>query len=43
MPVVSNGSVSTGRRDARRSAGLGTFGGVFAPSILTILGIILFR
>ena len=43
MPVVSNGSVSTGRRDARRSAELGTFGGVFAPSILTILGIILFR
>ena len=43
MPIVRNGSVSTGRRDARRSAGLGTFGGVFAPSILTILGIILFR
>ena len=33
----------TGRRDVRRSAGLGTFGGVFTPSVLTILGIILFR
>ena len=34
---------STGRRDVRRNAGLGTFGGVFTPSVLTILGIILFR
>ena len=34
---------TTGRRDVRRSAGLGTFGGVFTPSVLTILGIILFR
>ena len=33
----------TGRRDVRRNAGLGTFGGVFTPSVLTILGIILFR
>nr|HPQ41229.1 hypothetical protein [bacterium] len=28
---------------APRKATLGTFGGVFTPSILTILGIILFR
>ena len=28
---------------ATRGAGLGTFGGVFTPSVLTILGIILFR
>ena len=27
----------------RVSRGLGTFGGVFTPSVLTILGIILFR
>ena len=43
MPSVNDESARTGRRDARTSAGLGTFGGVFAPSILTILGIILFR
>ena len=43
MRVVNKAATSTGRRDARRSAGLGTFGGVFTPSILTILGIILFR
>ena len=43
MPSVNQESARTGRRDARTSAGLGTFGGVFTPSILTILGIILFR
>ena len=41
--IVNKIPTSTGRRDARRNAGLGTFGGVFTPSILTILGIILFR
>ena len=30
-------------RDSRQGAGLGTFGGVFTPSVLTILGIIFFR
>ena len=40
---VTDESARTGRRDARTNAGLGTFGGVFTPSILTILGIILFR
>ena len=43
MPFVIDESARTGRRDARTNAGLGTFGGVFTPSILTILGIILFR
>ena len=43
MPFVTDESARTGRRDARTNAGLGTFGGVFTPSILTILGIILFR
>ena len=43
IPSVTDESARTGRRDARTSAGLGTFGGVFTPSILTILGIILFR
>jgi len=43
MPGVNRASAASGRRDARHSAGLGTFGGVFTPSILTILGIILFR
>ncbi len=33
-----------GKVDAKRTrGGLGTFGGVFTPSVLTILGIILFR
>ena len=41
--MVAEKQPHTGRRDARRNAGLGTFGGVFAPSVLTILGIILFR
>lgn len=40
---MHGGTSATGRRDARHSAGLGWFGGVFTPSILTILGIILFR
>ena len=43
MRTVNKTPTSTGRRDDRRNAGLGTFGGVFTPSILTILGIILFR
>ena len=43
IPSVTDESARTGRRDARTNAGLGTFGGVFTPSILTILGIILFR
>ena len=43
MRGVNKAATRTGRRDARKSAGLGTFGGVFTPSILTILGIILFR
>ena len=30
-------------RDSRQGAGLGTFGSVFTPSVLTILGIIFFR
>ena len=41
--MVAEKQPHTGRRDARRNAELGTFGGVFAPSVLTILGIILFR
>ena len=43
MLFVNSNSSSKSRRDARQSAGLGTFGGVFMPSVLTILGIILFR
>jgi amino acid transporter len=35
--------VSTHGRIQRRKTGLGTFAGVFTPSILTILGLILFR
>ena len=33
----------TNRSKRPRGSGLGTFGGVFTPSVLTILGIILFR
>lgn len=44
-PTADTGTVSTQsteRSRTRRGAGLGTFAGVFTPSILTILGIILF-
>jgi hypothetical protein len=44
MPFVVDESARTGRLDVRTNAGLGTFGGVFTPSVLTILWIIrLFR
>ena len=36
-------SAVAGRAKKGNTTGLGTFGGVFAPSVLTILGIILFR
>ncbi|GIT67303.1 MAG: hypothetical protein Ct9H300mP25_07750 [Acidobacteriota bacterium] len=34
---------SPAQSESRETAGLGTFSGVFTPSVLTILGIILFR
>ncbi len=48
-PGVGNGEGSGGRKPpgrieviAAREGGLGTFGGVFTPSILTILGVIMY-
>ena len=35
-------SVSTGSNGSPQATGLGTFGGVFTPSILTILGVIMY-
>lgn len=35
-------SISTGSSSVAQSTGLGTFGGVFTPSILTILGVIMY-
>jgi len=43
VPSVNDESRQTGRRKARTTAGLGTFGGVCTSSVLTTLGIILFR
>jgi len=39
---MATGSADTGKEPDARPGGLGTFAGVFTPSILTILGIILF-
>ena len=37
-----NNPISTGSNQAVQASGLGTFGGVFTPSILTILGVIMY-
>ncbi|MEM8831566.1 MAG: amino acid permease, partial [Cyanobacteria bacterium P01_G01_bin.19] len=37
-----NNPISTGSSQAAQASGLGTFGGVFTPSILTILGVIMY-
>lgn len=42
MPPSESRSQTTGPVTAAESAGLGTFGGVFTPSILTILGVIMY-
>lgn len=38
----SSDSLSTGSNSLAKAKGLGTFGGVFTPSILTILGVIMY-
>jgi len=38
----STNTRSTGRSSIQEATGLGTFGGVFTPSILTILGVIMY-
>ena len=43
MRVVTGPLPESAGHPGRNRAGLGTFGGVFTPSVLTILGIILFR
>ena len=37
-----NNPISIGSSQAAQASGLGTFGGVFTPSILTILGVIMY-
>ncbi len=41
-PSPPNGTLKEGEPTEARGAGLGTFGGVFTPSILTILGVIMY-
>ncbi len=43
MRLVREKGNRSAQGDVRRNAGLGWFGGVFTPSVLTILGIIFFR
>jgi hypothetical protein len=42
MPTRTQEGPDRGASEAAAGAGLGTFGGVFTPSILTILGVIMY-